>query len=57
MSKGPEEQESMHYSARNLWGLEYRVLGSGVGEKFIRNKSKRGIKAMHIFTKRLEFII
>lgn len=40
MSKGPEEQESMltHYSVRNLWGLEYRVLGSGVGEKFTRNK-------------------
>ena len=59
MSKGPEEQRAWptHYSVRNLWGLEYRVLGSGVGEKATRSKSKREAGAMNISIKMLEFIM
>lgn len=59
MSKGPEEQRAWptHYCVRNIWGLEYRFLGSGVGEKAIRSKSKTETGAMNISIKMLEFIM
>lgn len=45
-----------HYSARILWGLDYRVLGSGVEEKVTRDEPEREVGALNIFIKRLEFV-